>query len=83
MTASIAIMPEGPEPFEPSEVTLVVVKADSGLEAISRPAHKMSDGTWQVEDLVIPLAGEWSARLKILVGDFEKIRLEAPVEIGP
>ena len=81
--ASIAVMAERAEPLEPNEVTLVVSKPGSGLEAIARPAHEMSDGTWQVDGLLIPLAGEWSARVEILVGDFEMIRLEGPVEIAP
>ena len=64
-------------------VTVVVSKRGSGLEAIARPAHQMNDGPWQVDGLLIPLAGEWSARVEILVGDFELIRLEGPVEIAP
>ena len=64
-------------------VTVVVSKRGSGLEAIARPAHQMNDGIWQVDGLLMPLAGEWSARVEILVGDFELIRLEGPVEIAP
>lgn len=83
VTATIAIMSNEAEAIEPNEVTLAVAKPGSGLEPLARPAHRMSDGAWRVDDLIIPLAGKWSARVEILVGDFERIRLEGPVEIGP
>ncbi|TIS31910.1 MAG: copper resistance protein CopC, partial [Mesorhizobium sp.] len=63
------------------QVTLVLSKPDSGIEPIKRPATKRGDGTWRVDDLVIPLPGRWNARLDILVSDFEMVKIEAPIDI--
>ncbi|TKB32154.1 MAG: copper resistance protein CopC, partial [Mesorhizobium sp.] len=65
------------------QVTLVLSKPDSGIEPINRPATNPGDGTWRVDDLVIPVAGRWTARLDILVSDFEMVKIEAPIDIRP
>ena len=32
---------------------------------------------------VIPVAGRWTARLDILVSDFDMVQIEAPIDIRP
>jgi copper transport protein len=79
--ASIAIMTGDFGPLDAKEVTLVLSNPGAGIEQIKRPAHKASDGTWQVDDLNLPLPGRWSVRIEILVSDFELVRLEGNIEI--
>ncbi|MER9246942.1 CopD family protein [Mesorhizobium sp. M0590] len=83
VAASIFIMTGDFGPLDAKQVTLVLSKPDSGIEPIKRPATKPGDGTWRVDDLVIPVAGRWTARLDILVSDFEMVKIEAPIDIRP
>ncbi|MER8613302.1 copper resistance CopC/CopD family protein [Mesorhizobium sp. M0435] len=83
VAASIFIMSGDFGPLDAKQVTLVLSKPDSGIEPIKRPATKPGDGTWRVDDLVIPVAGRWTARLDILVSDFEMVKIEAPIDIRP
>lgn len=81
VSASIVVMTGDFGPLDARQVTLVLSKPDSGIEPIKRPATKPGDGTWRVDDLVIPVAGRWTARLDILVSDFEMVKIEAPIDI--
>lgn len=81
VAASMVIMTGDFGPLDAKQVTLVLSKPDSGIEPIKRPANKPGDGTWRVDNLVIPLPGRWNARLDILVSDFEMVKIEAPIDI--
>jgi copper transport protein len=81
VAASIVIMTGDFGPLDAKEVTLVLSKPDSGIEPIKRPARKPGDGSWRVDDLVIPVPGRWTARLDILISDFEIVKIEAPIDI--
>ncbi len=83
VAASIVIMTGDFGPLDAKEVTLVLSKPDSGIEPIKRPATKPGDGTWRVDDLVIPIPGRWTARLDILISDFDIVKIEAPIDIRP
>ncbi|MER8784659.1 copper resistance CopC/CopD family protein [Mesorhizobium sp. M0437] len=83
VAASIFIMTGDFGPLDAKQVTLVLSKPDSGIEPIKRPATNPGDGTWRVDDLDIPVAGRWTARLDILVSDFEMVKIEAPIDIRP
>ncbi|RWB76739.1 MAG: copper resistance protein CopC [Mesorhizobium sp.] len=81
VAASIVIMTGDFGPLDAKAVTLVLSKPDSGIEPIKRPATKPGNGTWRVDNLVIPISGRWTARLDILVSDFEQVKIEAPIDI--
>lgn len=83
VAASIVIMDGDFGPLDAKEVTLVLSKPDSSIEPIKRPATKPGDGTWRVDNLVIPVPGRWTARLDILVSDFDIVKIEAPIDIRP
>jgi copper transport protein len=83
VSASIVIMTGDFGPLDAKQVTLVLSKPDSGIGPIKRPATKPGDGSWRVEDLVIPVPGRWTARIDILVSDFEIVKIEAPIDVRP
>ena len=83
VAASMVIMTGDFGPLDAKQVTLVLSKPDAGIEPIKRPATKPGDGTWRVDNLVIPLSGRWTARLDILVSDFDMVKVEAPIDIRP
>ncbi|WP_445299314.1 copper resistance CopC/CopD family protein [Mesorhizobium sp. NZP2298] len=83
VAASMIIMTGDFGPLDAKEVTLVLSKPDSGIESLKRAATKPGDGSWRVDNLVIPVPGRWTVRLDILVSDFEIVKIEAPVDIRP
>jgi copper transport protein len=83
VAASIVVMTGDFGPLDAKEVTLVLSKPDSGIEPLKRPAKKAGDGTWRVDDLVIPLPGKWTVGLDILVSDFDAVKIEGVIDIRP
>ncbi|MBZ9677350.1 copper resistance CopC/CopD family protein [Mesorhizobium sp. ES1-1] len=83
VSASMIIMTGDFGPLDAKEVTLVLSKPDSGIEPLKRAATKPGDGSWRVDNLVIPVPGRWTARIDMLVSDFEMVKIEAPVDIRP
>lgn len=83
VTASITIMTGDYGPLNAEEVTLVMANAVAGIEPIRRPAQKPGDGTWRVDDLVLPVPGIWQVRVDILVSDFKLVQLPAEIVIRP
>jgi len=82
-SASIVVMTGDFGPLDAKAVTLVLSKPDSGVEPLKREARKPGDGTWRIDGLVVPFAGRWTARLDILVSDFDMIQIEGPIDIRP
>ncbi|MDF3215885.1 copper resistance protein CopC [Mesorhizobium sp. M7A.F.Ca.CA.001.09.2.1] len=83
VVASMVIMSGDFGPLDAKEVTLVLSKPDSGIEPLKRTATKPGDGSWRVDNLVIPVPGRWTVRIDILVSDFQMVKIEAPVDIRP
>jgi copper transport protein len=82
--ASIVIMTGDFGGLDAKEVQLTIENKAAGIEALSRPAMRGSDGVWRIEDFLIPQGGQWDVRLDILVDDFRKIILEGRVDLsGP
>lgn len=81
VTVSTVIMTGDFGPLDAREVTLVFSNPSAGIEPIRRAAFKPGDGTWRVDDLVLPVAGTWTLRIDILVSDFDMTRLQSEVHI--
>jgi copper transport protein len=69
--------------LDAKEVTFVFANPTAGIEPIKRRAEKASDGTWRAEGVVLPLAGEWTVRIDVLISDFDLAKLEGRVSIRP
>jgi copper transport protein len=83
VTASIVVMTGDFGALDAQEVTLVLSNPAAGIEPIRRKAVKAGDGTWQVDDLILPVPGRWTARIEVLISDFDLARLEDVIEIKP
>ncbi|WP_245505529.1 copper resistance CopC/CopD family protein [Rhizobium sp. BK068] len=82
-TASLTVLGGDFSTLDAKEVGLVLSQPDSGIEQIKRPAHKIAEGTWRVDDLTVPVAGKWKVRVDVLISDFEIVRLEDEIDIRP
>jgi copper transport protein len=83
VSVSIAILTGDFGPLDAKEVTLTLANPAAGIEPIKRPATKAGDGTWRVDDLVIPVPGRWDIEVAILISDFDLVRLRETVDIRP
>ncbi|WP_262268341.1 copper resistance CopC/CopD family protein [Microvirga yunnanensis] len=81
--ARIVVASGRAEPVRPKEVTLILAKPDVGIEPIARQAQNMGRDGWQVDGLVLPMAGPWQIRVEILINDFEKASLAGTLTIRP
>jgi copper transport protein len=68
-------------PLDAQQVTIEISRPAAGIEAISHAAAKIAPGVFRWEGAMIPLAGEWQLRLKVLVSDFEETRFETSIRI--
>lgn len=69
--------------LDAKDVTFVFSNAKAGIEPFKRKAAKPGDGTWLAENVVLPLPGEWTVRVDILITDFEMARIEGKIQIRP
>lgn len=69
--------------LDAKEVTFVFANPAVGIEPFKRRAGKTSDGTWRAEGVVLPIAGEWTIRIDVLINDFDLAKLEGRVAIRP
>jgi copper transport protein len=74
------------QPLAAKEVTLVLASPASGIEPLRRRAARTGESTtfsstWRIDDLTIPVAGQWSLRVEVLINDFEKVTLEETVRL--
>jgi copper transport protein len=63
------------------EVTMIVANPAAGIEPVRRAGVHVGDGHWRVEGLRIPLAGQWTVRVDLLIDDFEKVVLQDRVAL--
>ena len=63
------------------EVTVTLANPAAGIEPVRRAAVHAGDGHWRVEGLRIPMAGQWTVRVELLIDDFDKIVLEDRVDL--
>lgn len=83
VTITISLLDGEFGPLAAKELRLALSRPEAGIEPIERQAAKQADGSWQVGDLTLPVAGRWTIELEILVSDFEMTRLKETVEIRP
>jgi len=83
VAASIVVMTGDFGPLDAKEVTLVLSNPGAGIEPIRRKAAKAGDGSWRVDGLIIPVPGRWTARIDVLISDFEIAKLEDAIDIRP
>jgi copper transport protein len=68
-------------PLAAKELTLVLANPAAGIEPARRSAASEGEANWRIDDLRIPVAGQWRLRLEILISDFEKVAIEDEVTL--
>jgi copper transport protein len=79
--ARVLVLDAAFQPIAVKELSLMLANPAAGIEALRLNAAPAGAGQWRIEDLRIPVAGRWTLRVDILVGDFEKVTLEDAVTL--
>ncbi|WP_031337257.1 copper resistance protein CopC [Rhodopseudomonas sp. B29] len=67
-------------PLAAQALTVSLANPDAGIEAASAQAQRQGDGSWRVR-MVAPVPGRWMLTLGVLISDFDKVTVTAPVVI--
>jgi copper transport protein len=78
----ITIQLETPDeqPLAAIALSVTLSEPDIGIEPATAQAQRMSDGRWRAT-MAAPVAGRWTLGLGILISDFDRISVEAPILI--
>jgi copper transport protein len=78
ITIQLETSDEGP--LAAAAVSVTLSNPDVGIEPAVAQARRMDDGRWRAT-MAAPVAGRWTLALGILISDFDKISIEAPILI--
>jgi len=79
-TMTIRLVTASGAPLNPKEVAVALSNSSSGIEPFERNAVQVNQGTWRVDDWVLPVPGQWQVQIDALVSDFDKVTLEGVIE---
>jgi copper transport protein len=65
-------------PLAATAVSVTLSEPDIGIEPATAQAHPTDAGQWRVT-MAAPVAGRWNLLLGILISDFDKISIAAPI----
>ena len=68
--------------LDAKEVAVTLSNRAAGIEPIRRSAIRINEAEWRVDDLTLPAAGTWTAKIDILVSDFDQITPEGRFLVG-
>jgi copper transport protein len=67
-------------PLTAAAVAVTLSNPELGIEPANATAQRMADGQWRAT-MAAPVAGRWTLELGILVTDFDRISIAAPILI--
>jgi copper transport protein len=82
LSATINLMRDDFTRLPAKEVELAFSNPSAGVEPISRQALQGADGLWRTDEIILPVAGRWETEIRVLVNDFERLVLDAPVLVA-
>lgn len=80
---SIRVLNEDSSEFPTNDVHLQVAPPTPGHPPVDWAAVPQPDGTWAVDEVVLPQAGNWTVRVIIAREHGKQIVLDAPIVIEP
>ena len=80
--AQVQVLDGAFRPLAAREVTLVLDNPAAGIEPLRRTAIHVGENSWRIDNLRIPIGGQWNVRIEILISDFEKLMIEDTVTLA-
>ena len=81
--AVIRLWDENYESLAANELTFTLIAPAPGSKPVVRVASQDQDGAWQVDEIDLPLPGNWIAGVDAEFGARRRLALEAPIVIEP
>jgi len=78
---TVSVLNVDATPLAAKEVTVVLLDPLGQLEPIRRPARRLTDASWVVDEVTIPLPGRWTVRVDMLISDFEQATVRTGVNV--
>ena len=78
----VAIQLETPDerPLKAAGLSVTLSNPQAGIEPFTAEAERLGDSDWRIK-MSAPVAGRWTLGLGILISDFERVNVEAPILI--
>lgn len=67
-------------PLMAKALSVTLTNTGAGIEPITAEAENTGENQWQVK-MSAPVAGRWELGLGILISDFDKVTIEAPIQL--
>ena len=70
--------------LDPRSVTLRFSMPAQQIEPIVLPAVRSPDDSWKADQVALPITGEWTVEVDVLINDFQKEKLASvlPIAVG-
>jgi putative copper resistance protein D len=81
--ATIRLWKDDFEPLAAEELTFSLRAPGTGSELIKRAPAQDQDGSWTVDGLELPQAGNWTVTIDATLVDKRRLLLDAPIVIEP
>jgi putative copper resistance protein D len=79
--ASIRLWNDEFEPLTAERMTVTLTPP--GGQPMTRPAAKDQDGSWKIDDIALPQAGNWTVAIDAALDAKRRLLLDAPIAIEP
>jgi copper transport protein len=70
-------------PLVSQEVWLELAQADAGIAGLRRQMHAEAAGVYRYEGSELAVPGRWTARVEVLVGDFDQLASSLSFDVAP
>ena len=80
MVITVQLQTPDERPLTAAAVAVTLSNPELGIEPATATAQRMADGQWRAT-MAAPVAGRWTLVLGILVSDFDKVDIAAPILI--
>jgi copper transport protein len=81
VTVSINVMDVQSRPLEVKGVDVVLLDPENRVEPIRQRARRLTSATWRIDEMPIPMAGNWLVRINLLITDFDKVTVRTTLNV--
>jgi copper transport protein len=81
--ATIRLWNDEFEPLAAERLTVTLTPPGAAAEPVMRSASQDQDGSWKIDGIALPQAGNWTVAIDAALVDKRRLQLDAPIAIEP
>lgn len=81
--ATIRLWNDEFEPLAAERLTVMLTPPGAAAEPVTRSASQDQDGSWKIDGIALPQAGNWTVAIDAALVDKRRLQLDAPIAIEP